>query len=434
MPLRYNEDYSYLKDSSAYAGNRLDLGFLKYIPVDETGDKYLSIGGEVRYQYEVYDNQDFGVADEDDNGYLLQRYMLHADFHAGESFRLFGQLKSNWASFQSGPRGPADEDRLDLHQAFLDFVPTDSLTLRIGRQELLYGNQRLVSVREGPNVRRTFDAIRALASFEAWQVDGFYSRPVETNPGTFDDGRVPGEQFWGVYGTWKPDRMHTTGLDVYYLGLGRRDADFNQGTADERRHSVGTRCFGSFDNLDWDLEAVLQWGHFGDGDIRAWTLATDVGWTFGEAALAPRAAIRLSFISGDRDGDDSDLQTFNPLFPRGKYFGESATLGPLNVIDVHPMLRLTLAEGWSLESGWGFFWRTSNEDGVYGNGPNLILSDAGSDAAFIGSEVSILLSVVINRHISLSTSYSRFFDGTFLREVGPGKDMEYFSIVATYLF
>ena len=30
-------------------------------------------------------------------------------------------------------------------------------TLRIGRQEMSYGSSRLVSVREGPNVRRSFD-------------------------------------------------------------------------------------------------------------------------------------------------------------------------------------------------------------------------------------------------------------------------------------
>src|SRR5262249_15127232 len=87
--LRYDEDWSYLKDPS----NRSDaLDGLKYILLNMHG-WYISLGGEARIRYEYYSEFAFGAGPQDDNGYLLQRYLLHADFHLGPRVRFFVQLQ-----------------------------------------------------------------------------------------------------------------------------------------------------------------------------------------------------------------------------------------------------------------------------------------------------------------------------------------------------
>ena len=102
--------------------------------------------------------------------------MLHADVHAGEYVRVFGQLHSALESGRRGGRSPVDEDKLDLQQAFLDIaLPLSegrTLTLRGGRQEMSYGSARLIDVRQGPNVRRSFDGARALLQWRDWRIDG----------------------------------------------------------------------------------------------------------------------------------------------------------------------------------------------------------------------------------------------------------------------
>jgi hypothetical protein len=47
---RYDEDYSYLADPNARSGAWWEP--LKYIPLNETGDAYLTLGGEARLRYE----------------------------------------------------------------------------------------------------------------------------------------------------------------------------------------------------------------------------------------------------------------------------------------------------------------------------------------------------------------------------------------------
>src|SRR5687768_10729736 len=100
-PLRYEEDYSYLRDPAARTGDFLTLEPIKYIPLSQSGDWYLSLGGEVKQEYEFYSNRNFGAApNDDDGGYLLQRYVLHADLHAGERLRFFGQLYAAPTAFE----------------------------------------------------------------------------------------------------------------------------------------------------------------------------------------------------------------------------------------------------------------------------------------------------------------------------------------------
>jgi len=84
--LRYDESYAYLRDAS----RRSDyFDAIKFIPLNTNGDWYLTQGGEIRERYEYYHNSLWGRGPQDDNGYLLQRYMVHADAHFGDYFRVF---------------------------------------------------------------------------------------------------------------------------------------------------------------------------------------------------------------------------------------------------------------------------------------------------------------------------------------------------------
>jgi hypothetical protein len=47
-------------------------------------------------------------------------------------------------------------------------------------------------------------------------------------------------------------------------------------------------------------------------------------------------------IGGDALFGDKKLQTFNPLFPRGGYFGLASLICPANLFDIHPSLTLEL--------------------------------------------------------------------------------------------
>src|SRR5258707_15041314 len=77
--LREDEDWSFLRDRSL---RREFLDPIKYIPLRNSGDWYLTIGGEAREVWEQIGNDNWGQQP-CMNGYLNKRYILSLDFHYG---------------------------------------------------------------------------------------------------------------------------------------------------------------------------------------------------------------------------------------------------------------------------------------------------------------------------------------------------------------
>src|SRR5512143_893166 len=91
LSLRYDENWGVLRHPTI----RTDpFDRVKYLPIGGHEDRYVSIGGEGRLRFERYKNPGFGSEPNDPNGYLLQRYLLHAELHWAQHLRLFSQLQS----------------------------------------------------------------------------------------------------------------------------------------------------------------------------------------------------------------------------------------------------------------------------------------------------------------------------------------------------
>jgi hypothetical protein len=433
--LRENDDWSFLADPS----QRSDFWDpIKYVSLACDGC-YVSFGGEIREAFEQVGNDNWGKQPYM-NAFLLQRYMLHSDWHLGKNFRIFVQLKSGVEDFRAGDARPIDEKRLDLETAFLEVGNTHKknwAVLRIGRQELNYGSGRLVSVREGPNVRQSFDGVKIRSKAGAWNIDAWAVRPDLDKPGFFDNAPDHTTAFWGVYAA-RPLKRRIS-YDLYYLGLDRKNATYERGTAAELRHTIGARLWRPIatkePGADFDYEGVVQFGSFGSDDIRAWTFASDTGYTLTTVPLRPRFSIKADISSGDNPGSHT-LGTFNPVYPIGNYFGVLADTGPgpVNFIDVHPRMQTLLPHGISISTDLVAQWRENLDDGVYAVPGFLLVPANGSRARFVGYRPGAEVRWQIDRHAYLQADYGIFYAGQFLKEASPGRNINYMEFWAGYKF
>jgi hypothetical protein len=435
--LRSDEDWSFLRHKNL----RSDYWDpIKYIPLRKTDKNwFVTFGGEAREISEQIGNDNWGQSPIM-NGYLNERYMAYADLHYGPHVRTFLELKSGINSFRAGGPRPIDEKRLDFQSGFLEVgseTSWGSVHVRAGRQELEYGSGRLVDVREGPNVRLSFDGFLVRTKTHAWQVDGFAMRPDEDKPGFFDNAPDHTVGFWGAYATSPiPDKMQ---LDIYYLGQDRKDGAFERGTAHELRHSLGVRVSrpvaGEHPGWDFDDEALWQFGSFGAADIRAWTVATETGYRIPTIPLKPRFSAKADISSGDHPAKNT-LGTFNPLYPKGNYFGVLATTGPgpINFIDIHPHVEASAPHNVSLSFDWIFQWRQSLDDGVYAVPGFLIRAAEGSRARFVGNRPGTEIRWQANPHLWFQGDYGIFYAGRFLKETQPGRNLNYWALWAGYKF
>lgn len=395
----------------------------------------VSGGAEIRARYEYVRNSDFGRDRYDPNGYLMRRIMLHGEMRASRHVRVFVQLKSSLLDGRAGGARPTDVDKADLHQVFTDFIAPladdRAVRLRVGRQELALGASRFIAVREGPNVRRSFDGLRVSVPLGGWRTDAFVLAPVETDPGLFDDAREKGRRLWGVYATSVlfPTRLS---LDAYYLGVMHPQATYEQGSGRELRHTFGIRTWGRSERVDYEVEAAYQTGSFGRGGIRAWTVASNAGYMAPSWPGRPRFGMMLDATSGDSDPTNANLGTFNPLFPGGTYFGHPSLIGPLNHFGVHPTADVQLSDQLTLTGDWGFCWRQSTDDGLYRASGAYQVTGRGNSERMIGSQASATIRWKVDPRTTVHASYSRFTPGVFLRGAGLGRNVDFAMLSFTY--
>src|SRR5262249_49333088 len=162
----------------------------KFLPLDDSKTAYLTLGGEIRERMEHYDHQFFGLPP---LGFTFTsfatRLLADADLHVGPHFRAFAELGSFWESGRKPASRPIDVGDLELQQGFFDVIATpaaDRLTFRFGRQEYPIGSGRLIAIREGANVRLTFDAVKLEWVHDRSTLTGFAGRPVNPEKGVFD--------------------------------------------------------------------------------------------------------------------------------------------------------------------------------------------------------------------------------------------------------
>jgi hypothetical protein len=292
------------------------------------------------------------------------------------------------------------------------------------------GSGRLVAARAAPNIPFKFDGFEMLYNAPMWHATGFLTHPVnELSNFDREDHTIT---FWGLYTTRWLDTPHTLGVDLYYLGIRRKNGKYVSGTGEEVRHSLGTRIFGEKNHWDWNGEAVIQFGSFGNDSILAWTASLDTGYTF-DAPWKPRLGVKVDVTSGDRNPNDGRQGTFDALYFKSGYFNDASLLRPQNVIDIHPNVTVNPTPKISIDGGVDVFRRYTRNDGIYSVGGGIEIPPIPNTPLYIGTACDVNLEWKPQRHVSFEASYVHFFTGSYVRAAGGG-DVNYVSATLNFIF
>ena len=443
--LPQDEDWSFL-DSRERTHDRYDP--LRRIALDRNGALVLRLGAMAYAEYEYFDSPAWTPLED---GYVNTRLNLYAGLALDERFRFMGALKHGGRYEDTPPTSPAEADDVDLHLAFGEVALGDvvgqskkDLLLRAGRMELHYGDGRMISMRQGPNVRRDYDGLLARYRRGKLVADAFYVYDIEGGLDAFDNSRRDASQVWGAYASQGlSGGINRNGaVDVYYFGYDREAEQFVAGAFDETRHSVGLRYAThgpSEGRINMDAELTYQWGDadnsaFGltSADIEAWAVSGTVRYGFG-GGWNPVLALSAGYTSGDDDPLDDTLKTFRAVDPPGKYFGETNPLGPGNLTGATATLSVTPLPKLSVTPGLFAFWRVEEEDGIYTPG-NTVLRGAQGDETFFGWEANLIASYALDENWTLGGELAHFSADDFLRDNPPTEDITRFKIALDYRF
>ena len=447
--LPQDEDWSFL----AAPSRRSDTyDPLRYVPLDADERWVLRLGAMAYAEYEYFDSPAWTPTKD---GYINTRLNLYAGLSIDDRFRVMGALKHGGRYEDTPPTSPAEADDVDLHLAFAEVAlgdlvggDTKDLLLRAGRMELHYGDGRLLSMRQGPNVRRDYDGFLARYRRGKLIADAFLVYDIEDGPDAFDNSRRDASQVWGVYASQgvRGGLNRNGAVDAYYFGYDREAEPFVSGVFDETRHSVGIRyaTHGRTEGrFNLDAEATYQWGDADSTlgpapaaapslDIEAWAVSGTVSYGL-DGSWNPVVALSAGYTSGDDDPLDGDLGTFRAVDPPGKYFGETNPLGPGNLTGATATVALTPLPKLSVTPGLYAFWRVEDADGIYTPG-NTVLRGAQGGDNFLGWEANVIASYPLDDNWIVGGELAYFSVDDFLRANPPAEDITRFKIAIDYRF
>ncbi len=432
--LRWNEDWSVLHDAT---GDEHLFDPLKYVALSDDGETWISFGGDLRFRAEDWHSFRAGMApagiDTDDTFYL-GRVRLHADLHLTQDVRVFGEVKSALASDRDlvGGARRIDEDVFALQQLFVDAPLFGGSRLRVGRQQLSFGKQRLISPLPWANALRTWDGVLAVFDLAPWKVSTFATAFVPAK------ARVPNDPdtdrlFFGAYAEQRgaSGAKNAGGTDLYLLRSQNGNTMFNGTRGDDDRWTLGLRRFGASPDLDWEIELGYQFGDLGSGDVSAWSFASQLGHTTVEAV---RLWTGLDWASGDRNAG-GNVQTFNQLYPLGHaYFGIADAIGRQNVVDASLGATWKATSELSLSLGNHQFWADSSNDAIYDAGGNPWRAGGTYSSSRIGFETDLTATWRPQQHVRVDVGYARLFAGDALDESGSGEDIDFGFAGVTFTF
>lgn len=425
-PLFFDNDFRYLDKPGNTVHNTFD--FLKRNRLLD-GDLVFDFGGEFRWQAKGEDSRRLQG---EQNNYNLFRERLYVDTWYKNRLRTYWEVYWADASEQTVEPIFADNDHGDVNNAFAEFralrVEDDDgwWSIRYGwHEELLFGNQRLVSPLDWANARRTFDLIpHLLYKAKTWNYDLFWSRPNivlarELNQPDYN------AQFFGSYLTYKgrANRLY----DLYYLALlsdQENERSYNGEIGEFQVHTLGMRLQGEENNWLWEAEAAYQFGRHSvptlDRSIprNAGMLTTGVGRRFAKSPLKPELWFYYDYASGNRNPLADDYSTFNQLFPLGhKYLGVADLVGRQNILAPNVNLKLYFGKRANLLLWYNNFHLASARDALYNAaGVPYRRDPTGRAGRYVGDELDVMLNILVNPNCDWQIGLAHFWAGPFVQE------------------
>lgn len=398
----------------------------------------LKMGFESRYRFEYRDAFNLSDASYEDDAVSLLRNRLSADVtikpEGGvRSYRVFAEGQAAQSFAQNGLNKTNNfVNQIDLRQLFLEIknplfeIP---LTLKAGRQELAYGDERFVGALNWTNTARVFDAVKAVYNPWEWlQIDTFFSQVVRTEIKRADK-TVHDDNFYGIYAAYKKIKDHT--LDTFLFVRNNQDeslvSERTGKRGDLREYTFGNRFKGKTKAVDYGTEYALQLGRRAHDEIEAWAFHQELGYTFLNIKAVPRFYGEFNHASGDRNPNDGIVSTFDNLFPTNhNKYGLIDFVSLKNINDF--MLGLSAKPHSKMQMASEFHWFFLDaKESPWFNASGGVFRAANANAdTQLGEELDLYATYAINKYLSLLVGYSHFFAGPFARDTGASDDANFF--------
>lgn len=384
-----------------------------------------------------------------DDGYILNQTRLWADADVNEHLRVFIQLQDARTFGAEGTtvgyaNSYTENAILDLHQGYFDLRKLFEmpLTARVGRQEIIWGDHRVIGNFVWSNVGRVFDAARFMWDTDTIHAEAFAAKVDEDGyllngqaAGESDGSGSSDENVYASMLTFKK-LVPSASLDLMYICKSDQDdsatnatlvGTANTGAAGDpiNIHDFGARIDGKVPNLDamdYTLESHVQVGNYGTQNQEAWAFAGKTGYTLKNVAWTPRFGIEYDYASGDSDASDNTHETFDNLYPTNHWagiYGFADLVSWQNMHDFRGQVKVSPTKKMTAQVDYHYFMLAEEGDGWYLANASLASAtrptggyDTRDDE--LAQEVDLTVSYDLYKNVKILAGYSYFAAGDWI--------------------
>ena len=366
---RWAEDWRVMQDP-AKRDDPLDR--LKFLPLDDDGDVYLTLSGEARLRVNMTSNPNLRESSHQRQD--INRLVAGADLHIGPHLRVFGEVAHGGIAGRNlGIPSTSLRNDLVFQQYFVEAkgdVAGVSLGARYGRQEFTDGSNLLTSQRDNNTIRYTLNGVRAWARTSRFRVDLFDLKPTAYGDlGVDDDVNDPARRFSGVtLGAVLPSTLFGGSKLYFDPFFWRRHNDvgaWGGRIGPATRFYGGARLWGDVGPLALDWTVNHQWGDYRDQQIDAWQAFIAQTYRIGDGKTAPRVGVHVDYASGGGGYGDGKLRNAYAPFGNNIYYSYQLSLTPSNLIAVAPNVSFTPIGKVRVTAEYELAWRDNVRDAVY---------------------------------------------------------------------
>lgn len=400
--------------------------------------KWLSFSGEYRLRVEGFSGIN-GQRNRDDL-YSLSRIRLDLTIKPTENLKIFLQAQdSRVFGFNSKPTPTIHANSIDLRQAYIEWQQKSKVgwSVKAGRQELNFGDQRLIGSLNWTNTSRTFDAIKIGYSQKNYGLEVFASSVVNVDNTVFDRHR-DGKNLYGAY-LKLPKIAPKTTLNTYLFWKTERPLVRSENglIGSANIVTLGTNLIGALNpKINYEVDLMLQRGSFSTDDVRAYAAHSKINYTFSKKENIPTLFVEYNHASGDASPNDRVRGTFDQLFPTGHAkYGLTDLVGLRNMHDVWVGSVWQAHKKLKLQLDYHSIWLAKRRDGLYNAGGNLIARVAmGAKSNHVAQEIDIRATYNLRPGVDLESSYGRWIPGDFWKEATMGAKVSFAYSMLTYKF
>jgi hypothetical protein len=412
------------------------------IPV---GPFRLDLGANIRLRVEHQSGFDVRRYEPDTTDrFLLTRIMLDSNLRFDSDRRLFVQFRDAHApgtrlKRKDFSKSNPGEDLWDIRQLYFEWnkIGGSLLGMRIGRQQISYGDQRIFGAGLWGNTGRyTWDAAMLKIDNPRVGVDAWVGRPIKNRPELWPNREFEAPTACVVYGAAKnlPFRF-----DVFYAGKydGKSQTNGESGKGNLRSHSIGFQLQKpAREWLDFTAAFIGQTGHYGKDRLRAFGSNSAIGLTF-PIKWRPRLAGQFTWGSGDSNPTDGIHGTFDGVFGGAdiNFYGDLNLFFWANLRDYEWDLHLQPGRTVKLMFEHHYFTLDQARDAWYTTGMSVLRRDmAGRSGTALGHEINVRFSWQPAKGLEVFTGWGRFISGDFVKATGPATAASGFFLQTTYGF